>query len=128
MYINWAPLRALVGAGSDGKIELNLQKYDRKPRVEAKEARSLDGTTETVLHRIDYEITVKTVPTADSALQAKFREFMASVAAGETFAFDALGTEASPVDAISVSIIPNSYTESRESVLYFSYTFRMRES
>ena len=127
MYINWTPLRALVGAGSDGKIEINLQQYDRKPKTTAIESRSLSGATETTLHRIDYETTVKTVPTADSALQGKFREFMASVAAGETFTFDALGTEATPNNAITVSMIPNSYTESRESVLYFSYSFRLRE-
>ena len=127
MYINWTPSRALVGAGSDGKIELSLQQYDRKPKVEVKESRSLDGTTETVLHRIDYETIVKTVPTADASLQAKFREFMASVAAGESFTFDALGTEASPVNAINVSMIPNTYAESRESVLYFSYAFKIRE-
>ena len=127
MYINWTPSRALVGAGSDGKIELNLQQYDRKPKVISRETRSLSGATETVLHRIDYETTVKTVPTADAALQGKMREFVASVAAGENFTFDALGTEASPDNAISVNMIPNTYTESRESVLYFSYSFKIRE-
>ena len=127
MYINWTPLRALVGAGSDGKIEINLQKYDRKPKITAKESRSLSGNTETTLHRIDYETTVSTVPTADAAIQGKMREFMASVAAGETFTFDALGTEATPVNAQTVTMIANSYNENRESVLYFSYAFRLRE-
>lgn len=127
MYINWTPTRALVGAGSDGKIEISLQRFDREMKTIAKESRALDGTTETTLHRIDFTSPVQTVPTSDAALKAKFREFASSVAAGETFTFDALGTEASPDNAINVAMVMGTYKENRESVLYFSYSFKVRE-
>ena len=104
-----------------------MQQYDRKPIIKARESRALSGATETVLERIDYEYTFATVPPQDSALQAKFREFMASVAGGETFTIDPLGTEATPDNPITVQLIPNTYSERREAVLYFSYLFRARE-
>jgi len=127
MYLSWTPTRALVGAGSDGKIEIDLEQYDRKPQIEARESRSISGTTETVLHRIDNIITVQTVPTNDSGLLAKFREFNASVAAGELFSFDAYGTELSPDNVVSCQLIANSYAENRVATLYYSYAFQFRE-
>ncbi|MCP5004532.1 MAG: hypothetical protein GY941_11435, partial [Planctomycetes bacterium] len=61
MYLEWTPLRDLVGAGSDGKVETSIQQFSRKPKAAVKTAQSLSGNTETTLHRIDYFISVSTI-------------------------------------------------------------------
>ncbi len=127
MYLTWTPLRDLVGAGSDGKIETSIQKFNRKPKAAVKQSRSLSGNTETTLHRIDYIINISTIPIAGTTVRDKMREFASSVAAGETFTFDALGTEASPDNALTVTIIPNTYNESYIGGLIYSYSFQVQE-
>jgi len=91
-----------------------------------KEARSLDGSTETVLHRIDVIYNIGIAPTRGTVTRDKMREFAASVAAGESFVLDALGTEAAPVDAVTVSMAPNSYRETYLGDSIFSYSFKVR--
>ncbi len=127
MYISWTPLRELVGAGSNGKIEIDLEQLDRKSKTIGAAATSLSGNSETILHRIEYTSTIRTVPTNAAGLQVKFREFAASVAAGESFIFDASGTEAAPVDPQTVQIVNNSYSETRKGAAHFTYSFQIKE-
>ncbi len=128
MYIEYTPTRQLVGgSGSDGKIDIGIEQEDERPIEHSKESRSLSGVSERVLHRIDYEYALRTVATNDSTLIAKFKELHASVAAGETFTIDLYGTEASPVDPITVLMIPQTYSKTRQGFTqYFSYSFRVR--
>ena len=128
MYINWTPLRALVnGTGSDGKLEIGISQEDRRSSKDIKEARALSGLTETILHRIDYETSIKSIPTDDTSIKNKFRELDASVAAGEVFTVDLYGTELEPIDPISVQMVSNTYNETRKGIRHFEFSFRIRE-
>ena len=127
MYILYTPSRQLIG-GSDGKLEFSTMTNNRVSKAIIAESKSLDGTAiETVLHRTENTTTVSTIPITGTATRNKFREFAASVSAGESFTIDVLGTEAVPVDAISVSLHPNSFKESYHGALIFSYSFKFRE-
>lgn len=127
MYIFYTPLRELIGS-SDGKLEFGTMQNDRKAKAIAKQVTSLDGTAVvTTLHRVENIYTVSTVPITGTATRDKFREFNASVMAGETYSIDILGTEAVPVDAITVHMIPNSYRENYLGALIYSYTFKFKE-
>ena len=127
MYISYTPSRELIG-GSDGKLEFSTMANDRSSKHTIKESTSLDGTAiETILERTEHITTVSTIPITGTATRDKFREFANSVAAGETFSIDVLGTEAVPVDLIAVSIKPNSYKETYYGALIFSYSFQFRE-
>jgi len=126
MFLEWTPSRHLIGTGSNGKIEPTMISYDRLNKSIMKEARSLDGSTETVLHRIDVIYNIGIAPTRGTVTRDKMREFAASVAAGESFVLDALGTEAAPVDAVTVSMAPNSYRETYLGDSIFSYSFKVR--
>ncbi len=127
MYLTWTPLRDLVGAGSDGKIETSIRKFPRKVKPIVRQATSLNGNTETVLHRVDYVISVSTIAISGTTTRDKMREFASSVAAGETFTFDALGSEANPDNPLIVTMIPNTYSESYLGDLIYSYSFQVKE-
>lgn len=100
-------LGAGVSAGNDVVIEipLGLEKFTPFQTRKTDEARALDGTAFTILHRVDYSAYVTTHWVDDEALQDKiFLEFASSVAAGEVFTIDPYGTILNPDNPISVKL------------------------
>ena len=87
---------------------------------------SLDGTTETVLDRLDDRWAVTATGITEAQLPL-WREFSGSVAAGESFSFDAYGTAASPDNVQSV-IIESGVTIARQAqfIEYFTASFTVR--
>lgn len=75
------------------------------------------GQPETIFYRTDKLVMVRT-GVIDEASLAQWREFMASVAGGETFTLDRYGSVASPVEAKVAIVDTKSYTEEREGVNY----------
>ena len=111
-------------SGTEYTITVDLQKLDSSPKPVTVEHRSLSGYSVRTLHRIDVEYDVTTdlinadgtgTPDTDD-----FDEFMHSVAGGETFTFNA-GSDVSVV-------MVGSPTRTRESVLFYTYSWKMREA
>ncbi len=127
MFIQYAPLRQLVGgSGSNGKLEFEASRFDESYKDQGNTATAISGKSETTLLRIDYTSMVDSgpVPIVD---ESKWREFHASVAAGEQFTLDAFGTEASPVAPKPVKLQQKSFKKTRLSPQYLSYSFTVIE-
>ena len=125
MFIDYTATREVIGSGLD-EIECAAEIIDRPLVVEGDEAVSLSGVgREYTLDRVDYEWTMQTVPLLITSFEARFREFASSVANGEQFLFDPLGSKAVPNTVYTVSLIRNSYREIRDSSKYKRFAFRV---
>jgi hypothetical protein len=96
--ITYTAKRRLVSGHSSGtsySLETAARVMDPNDRHAISSNISMDGTTEGVLDRIDEEWSVTTGAIAGADLDA-WREFFSSVAAKESFSFDAYGSIASP--------------------------------
>lgn len=125
MFISYTPTRD-IDSGA-GEIELSdIAKFDRTIIPESFEEKSQSGKQETTLNRIEYEYDCQTDLVASAGL-AKWREFAASVIAGETFSFDAFGTQSSPDDVLSVRMVKKSFKETRSGTSLFRFSFRLRK-
>lgn len=94
-----------------------VEQADRKVNVVRNSHRSLGGgSPEVLIHRRDVQIDVTTGLILEADIK-KWREFLASVEGGETFTFDRYGSIASPSEPLTVYLVDDSYTESRDSNL-----------
>ena len=126
--ITYIAARSLVAghtAGDEYAIEIPFSRWDRVAKREAETIRTLSGNSFTRLHRIDTSYDAGTVPVDDTALINQMREFLASVAGGEEFTVDPLGTIAAPDQEFAVEI-EGDPTESRQQNFWFSFQFRVR--
>lgn len=126
MFIQYTPTREI--AGGPGEISATTQP-GTEPTLDpvGEESVSLSGVgRESVLHRLERQWQVNAGP-EDLTTEAKWREFYASTANGETFTIDLFGTQASPVNPITVSMVRKSAKESRPWPLQKQYNFRVVE-
>ena len=109
--------------------DLSLSSLNESWPLKTNEQTAIDGTPETIFHRQDRAWTMTTglISTADLT-DAYWYEFLASVYAGETFTFDALGTIASPDDPVDVILVQGSIVINREGQTdYHRISFGVRE-
>lgn len=114
-------------AETEYSFEVALNKFERSPKREKETSASLSGNRFTVLHRIDMFFEVSTVPIKDISLIYQMREFLDSVAAGESFIIDAFGTELQPYQQKVVEI-DGDYSESMVDISgYYAFSFKVLE-
>ena len=124
-YLAYSPTRSLIG-GSDGKLETVFQQATPGHKDNATQKQSLDRSNiETTYFGREKIYSVKS-GLVDVAAWAKWEEFEHSCAGGESFTFDSAGTEASPVNAISVKMVLKSWKVSQSGPRHQTYTFKVR--
>lgn len=123
MFIQYTPTRGLIG-GSDGKLEADLQTYDRVPLIDAKQHKAMSGKSVTVLRGTRQEYSLRTCP-IDEAEEEKWEEFQLSVSAGEPFTIDITGTEASPDNPVTAKLEARSFKASRFQHKYRTFSFKV---
>jgi len=130
-YVNYTATRKIIGGHSPSvayDIDFDASSIDRSTKVNNKSNFALNGNRETLLWNQDVIWNV----TATFILQANlplWREFLASVSAGETFTFDPYGTAASPSsDVISGTLESTSSSEQRlgNTVSHYDIGFKVR--
>lgn len=125
MFIDYTPTRRLV-SGSSGELHSDAQNVDYNAKELSTQKVSVGGSRVTTLHRIDDEISITSgyIPIADRDL---WKEFHASVAAGEVFTLDAEGSKSAPLDAVTVKLKSGSFKFKREAAQYFTVSFKVYE-
>lgn len=124
MLIQYTPIRALVGDGSDYQIEAKLQRYDCRDRPEGREHKALSGKKEYTVYRLEEEYLCQTVPLKLTYTElARWREFKRSCAFGEYFTFDAYGTETTADFPQQVQLKFKSFKEKRQKDGRFIFSF-----
>ena len=98
-------------AGTDYSIDVKLRNYNEKIEAPKSAHVSLGGNVETVLQRSSEAYAIVLI--WPHSLNNDIREFLYSVAAGETFSFDAYGTVASPDNPIDVVCMNSEYNIGR---------------
>lgn len=125
--ITYTAKRNVDGSRTSGIVysfDVNLNQYTRQVDRHADTMVSLSGTRITTFHRIDENYNVSTVPINDSTLLTQMREFLDSVAGGETFTLDAFGSVASPDNAIT--FVLENYTETLVDLSgFYSFSFKV---
>ena len=134
---NYTARRNLITGHTAGlayDVESEMQVLAPASKENAKTHVSLDGSSETLLHRVEDTWQLTTVPLSDLADSdfEKFKEFLTSVMGGEQFTFDAYGTVASPDNVQNSKYIAGSYKPQRVSNIsqssagVFAVSFRLR--
>lgn len=126
MFIDYTATRELVGSGAD-KLETKIRPPKRLTDIEKDGSVSLSGVgRETQLHRYEFRWQIKTVPVPIANLP-RWREFHGSTLADETFSIDIFGTEASPDNVITASVVDGTWVETRLSPIYYQFEFEIIE-
>lgn len=76
--------------GNSYNLTLNLVRFDREPVPQKKTVHSLSGVQYDTFHRLDIKRNIQTAPENDSDTLTQTREFLDSVAGGETFQIDSV--------------------------------------
>lgn len=103
------------GLGQSYNIEFKAEQVDRAVKVKRSEQQPLDTSKppETLLFGQHATISVLSEVFSEASQIQQFREFLASVSAGEIFTFDRYGTVASPVDPRQAQLESADYAEQR---------------
>ena len=109
-------------------IDVGMQLInDDEEKHERKSHRSLSGKTETWLQRIDRYVTFQTVPIQEgTTLYYEIREFLSSVAGGESFVIDAWGRVATPNNPTSFILESVSPAQRIDTLRYKTFSFKAR--
>lgn len=100
--------------GQSYNLEFKAEQVDRKVKFKRNEQRPIGGGAAEVLFQYsDPTVDVLTEILSESSQVPQFREFLASVAAGEVFTFDRYGTIAAPVDPRQAQLESVGYDEKR---------------
>jgi len=86
---------------------------------------ALDGTTQTVHHRLEKTWTFRTTDMEQADMEA-FLEFLDSVSFGELFTFDPYGTVASPSSPKTGILVSRDETPDRQYVESWQIGFKVR--
>lgn len=107
------------------EFEVALNKFERSAKRDQETSPSLSGLRYTVLHRIDIGFDVSTIPIKDTDLLDQMREFLDSVAGGESFSIDVFGTALAPNNALEL-ILDGDYTENMVDISgYYAFSFKV---
>lgn len=123
--ISYTASRELVGSAGAQQIETNFQDFPRRQIFKGEKEETLDGTPEGWLDALQHEYDITSDIILESAVP-RWREFFASVAAGEVFQIDFTGTIASPGTDVDVWIIDDSVQEQYIAVRNAQYRFRVK--
>jgi hypothetical protein len=100
--------------GTLATLEFKVEQVDRKVKVKRSEQQpSGGGAPEVMLERQEVTVDVLTEILSEASQVPQFREFFASVSAGELFTFDPYGTIAVPVDPRQAMLASADYDEQR---------------
>ena len=129
-YISYTATRKVITGHTTGylyEMEIPFNRFDSSMKVQRKAHVSLGGQQETVLTRVDSEISI-TMGEFHRTRLPEIREFVHSVAGGESFTVDAYGTIATTDERISVQMTSNSVREQRVGTTeFFKISFKVRE-
>lgn len=100
------------GLNQQYSIEFAPRALDRSAKIERQRRTALGGASETLFTRNDIFWNVEYAKISAAAMP-QWREFLASVAGGESFTFDPNGSLAVPSAPVSVEWDNDSYTEER---------------
>lgn len=130
------PAVSIVGYKRGLGQSYNLEFYSEVSDRSVKTFRSMKqplggGAPETLFFRDEKFVGVTILgPTGDGiteALMLQYREFLASVAGGETFTFDRYGTIAAPVESKTAILSSEGYSEERiEKTRLYKLSFQVR--
>lgn len=105
-------------------FNVGLTQFTRNVNRQQNTTTSLSGERFTTLHRLDETYDISTVPINDSALLVQMREFLDSVAGGESFSVDAFGSVGSADNPITL-VLDGNYTESLVDLTgFYSFSFK----
>lgn len=127
--VTYTALRTIASghtANTEYSLDFEPSKLDRSRMMDIKRKQSIDGTIETLRYSglVYWDITANELDTTNLGY---FREFLDSVEAGETFVFDAYGTDASPDNPINCKLDSHRYRESRIGTVHlYRITFKVR--
>jgi hypothetical protein len=120
------------GLGQSYSLEVpagtsSVSAIDRAVAVTKKAHTSIGGNRETILQRQDVDWTVR-IEYLDRAAILQWREFLASVSAGEPFTLDPYGSLASPDMLLTVQLDDEGFGEERHGAsLLVAISFKVRE-
>ena len=122
-----AKRRIISGHTIDTEYDIDFDStlLDQQMRLVGSQSVSLSGTTEGINNRVSDIWTVRTEIFADASLDS-WKEFLASVAAAETFTFDAYGTSGSPDNAQSVILEGQPSITRMDKAMKYQITFTVR--
>ena len=114
-------------ASTNYDLETIPQRLDLAMPAKKKDATALDGTTETLLHRLDEEYSIETGE-FDLADRDLWQEFWASVIASEPFTIDLEGSLANPTVTKNAILSPGSKPKLKRvgQLQKFSFSFKIR--
>lgn len=101
-----ATLMAGHTAGNSYAFDTAFMQMDTAYNSPKSQHQALDGSVESVLHRIDRTISI-TIGLYDSDDEDQITEFIESVAGGEEFTIDVNGTSSTPDSPITVKLKGN---------------------
>ena len=103
------------------QINIDVAVYDRSSSIDGSQVKSLSGNTVTTVNNDLIKLNINTVLVSSTTTPDidDMREFLDSVKAGETFQLDSVNYI---LDSIS-----SPYSETREGVNYFRYSFQVRQ-
>lgn len=113
-------LAAGHSAGTSYQIEIPLTDWSPSDREKKVVRRSLSGIPHQILHHRTKLFRFATLATDDATLLAHLEELFSSVAGGEPFSIDVLGTIASPNNPINV-VMSGSVSSPRSNQTELSY-------
>jgi hypothetical protein len=91
-------------AGSTYEFEIGFMAFDKTYNSPKTQHRSLDGTIETILQRIDSTVALTIGPYESGSKELIVDEFIKSVAGGETFLIDIDGALGAPINQQQVKL------------------------
>lgn len=128
--ITYTARRSLVSghtADTEYSMDVGMSAIDPADEADSDQHVALDGTTETVLHRIDEPWRFTTIP-LDAAALAQMREFLNSHVSGEPFTIDPYGTVAEPDNPITVVLTSRRHPPRRlGTLMLYQLSFEVRK-
>lgn len=111
--------------GTEYSFDIELTRNQLIPRMDKTSPRSISGQRVTVLRNVEVSYSIQTAPVNDPALIASMREFLFSVAGGEQFTLDAMGSLATPDNPITVELQGN-FSENLVDISgYYTFSFQV---
>lgn len=129
-YISYVAKRKLITghiSGASYELTLPFSQFNSSININKKTHTSLSGQQETVLTRIDNRISIA-LSEFPRTMLPQIREFIHSVAGGETFTVDAYGSAAIPDDPLMVQLASTRVKEQRVGTSeFFRLSFQVME-
>lgn len=127
--ITYTARRSLVPGHVEGEeysLEVAMSAIDPTTDAERDDHVALDGTTESLLTRIDKLWRFRTIP-LEEPVAAQMREFLDSVLGGEAFVIDPYGTIADPIQPLTVKLASKRYGDDRHGTVFlYRFSFDVR--